>query len=108
MPVSAPKSTCAIDLSPSPSTRTTVPRPKESWLTRSPDWSAMTGRLPALRTPGRAASVATAGRSEPRAPLNDGPSRCQSSRSPGISSRKRDGGLYCGAPQADRTAARER
>src|SRR5665647_3499670 len=89
----------------SPSTLTTVPRPKESWLTRSPDRSEIIGRLPGDRTPGRPAKVATAGVDEDLMPVVS--VRCQSIRSAGISSRKRDAGLYCGEPHPERTIALE-
>ncbi len=63
----------------------------------------ITGRLPGERTPGREARRATAG-AEPREVTCAAPVRCQSTRCSGISSRNRLAGLYCGAPQAERTA----
>jgi murein DD-endopeptidase MepM/ murein hydrolase activator NlpD len=63
----------------------------------------MSGRFPGERTPGRWASVATAGMPGRRVVVAAS-ARCHSTSAGGISSRNRLAGLYCGAPQAERTA----
>ena len=120
-----PKSIEATALSATPSTVTTVPMPNESCTTRSPGSSEGTGRVPAVGfgggadAAGGASSSGTRGRSRPRSAYRldadvDCPTmvcaasvRLQSINVVGSSSRKRDAGLCCGAPQAERTTARE-
>jgi hypothetical protein len=103
VPTSPPKSTSTSDWSATPRTATTRPRPKESWLTRSPGLSARIGRSPGPATRPRrmALSAATCDAEVSVAPVH-------STSSDGMSSRNREAGLYDGDPQADRTTARER
>src|SRR5215207_1505836 len=88
--------------SPPPAVDSTTPRPKASWLTRSPGASDTTTRLPGDLAPGRVDAAAMAG-------VLDGfaSARCHDTPSSGSSSRKREAGLYDGDPQALRITARE-
>lgn len=98
-----PKSIVASAFSAAPAVDTTVPRPKVSWLTRSPGSRSMTTRLPGERVVGRSARAAEAGGCE-----TVDATRSHSTSSSGTSAKNRDGGLYDGAPHAERITARDR
>ena len=87
-----------------PSTRTTVPSPNESWVTRSPGANGCSGGCPAY-----APQVVAQGLAIADPPLDAPPprpyreptaaaSRSHWTKPAGISSRKREAGWYCGAP----------
>ncbi|CAB4849075.1 unannotated protein [freshwater metagenome] len=95
-----------------------MPSPNLSWVTRSPAFTDTGSRLPGPLPPDRADAEADPNpepdaNPEPdppevaRPPETIGSSRFQWTSSAGSSSMNRLAGLYDGAPQAERTIARE-
>jgi hypothetical protein len=117
--LASPKSIVASALAPVPFTATTVPSPNWSCVTRSPTASATTGFSAVRRVANpdapdadererdddSEAAIPAAGPEDTGAAA---PVRFQSTWVAGISSRKREGGLYDGCPQALRIAERVR
>lgn len=82
-----------------------MPRPNLSCVTRSPDRSAGTARLPTDFTPGREAMRSDDGASDADAALE---SRFHAIRCAGISDRNREGVWKAGRPHQLRPTARVR
>ena len=96
----------ASALSPAPVVATTVPSPKVSWDTRCPTSSAIADEtFPVARGGGPEGSRLYFTALED---VYEGlPSFFHSRSAEGISSRKRDAGLYFGVPKVNRYSARE-
>ena len=110
----------ATELSPTPSSATTVPRPKVSCWTRSPGSRDGIGRPALAFLAASERALAVPKRFWGARPPLVGMEYCgrfqdviapavrrQSTRSAGSSSRNREAGLCEGAPHAERTTARE-
>ena len=103
----------ASAFSPAPAIETTRPRPKVSWLTRSPAARSTTVavRFPVGNGGGRSRPANRLG--DERDELDEldelkAEATCRHSMSSsGISSRKREGGLKLGEPHVERADARE-
>src|SRR3954454_16844947 len=108
-----PKSIVAVARGPTPSVATTVPRPYLSCVTRSPTESDSAGMS---FQPFAGPNGDDDGEDDRRCHElvgalgadRSGCTRRQSTRSAGISSRNRDGGLVMGWPHAERTIALDR